>query len=69
VIGQYAIKWHLGPSKENLTTTVANWKQYRPATIPLPHPSPRNNIWLKNNPWFESEVLPYLRRRVRRLLS
>lgn len=69
VIGQYAARWHLGIGKESLTATVKNWKQYRPACLPLPHPSPRNNIWLKKNPWFSEEVLPYLRRRVRQLLG
>ena len=68
VIGQYAAKWHLGLGRESLTATVRNWKQYRPACIPLPHPSPRNNIWLKKNPWFTGEVLPYLRRSVKRVL-
>jgi uracil-DNA glycosylase len=37
--------------------------------LPLPHPSPRNNRWLKKNPWFDQSVLPYLRRRVKRLLA
>ena len=69
VIGQYAIGWHLQAPKEPLTETVRNWKNYRPACLPLPHPSPRNNIWLKKNPWFEAEVLPYLRRRIRRILT
>lgn len=69
VIGQYAMGWHLGGPKAPLTQTVRAWKDHRPATLPLPHPSPRNNIWLKKNPWFTSEVLPYLRRRVRAVLA
>jgi uracil-DNA glycosylase len=69
VIGQYAIGWHLRQSKKSLTDTVLAWKDHRPARIPLPHPSPRNNIWLKKNPWFAAQVLPYLRRRVGKLLS
>ena len=68
VIGQYAARWHLGTGRESLTATVRNWKQYRPSCLPLPHPSPRNNIWLKKNPWFTGEVLPYLRRRLRQVL-
>ena len=68
VIGQYAARWHLATGKESLTATVKNWKQHRPSCLPLPHPSPRNNIWLKKNPWFSEEVLPYLRSRVRRVL-
>lgn len=69
VIGQYAMKWHLDSTKQSLTETVRDWKRHRPAIVPLPHPSPRNNIWLAKNAWFEGEVLPYLRGRVRRLLS
>ncbi len=38
-------------------------------TLPLPHPSPRNNIWLKKNPWFEAEILPKLQRKIRSLLN
>ena len=69
IIGQYAARWHLGiPAKQSLTSIVRDWKSHRPATLPLPHPSPRNNIWLKKNPWFEEEVLPYLRQRVARVL-
>lgn len=69
VIGQYALAWHLDTGKTPLTEVVRNWKAHRPRTVPLPHPSPRNNIWLKKNPWFETEVVPYLRRRVRKLLG
>ncbi len=69
VIGRYAIGWHLKQSKKSLTDTVLAWKDHRPARIPLPHPSPRNNIWLKKNPWFATQVLPYLRRRIGSLLS
>jgi uracil-DNA glycosylase len=68
IIGQYAQEWHLGAfQKPTLTETVQAWRSYWPARLPLPHPSPRNNIWLKRNPWFEREVLPALRRKVRRL--
>ena len=69
VIGQYAIAWHLGNRKQkNLTLTVQNWKDYGPEIMPLPHPSPRNNIWIKKNPWFSEDVLPQLRKAVRALL-
>lgn len=67
LVGGYAQKWHIGT--ENLTDTVASWRAYGPRYIPLPHPSWRNNAWLKRHPWFEAELLPYLRARVRRLLS
>jgi uracil-DNA glycosylase len=70
VIGQYALDWHLKDSqKGSLTETVQNWKQYWPAMLPLPHPSPRNNIWLKKNPWFEAEIVPRLRRKIRSILD
>lgn len=62
--------WHLGPrAKATLTETVRAWREYQPALWPLPHPSPRNNIWLKKNPWFEREVLPELRRHVTAALA
>ena len=65
VIGPYAQAWHLGDVVgTNLTETVRQWQDYGNALIPMPHPSPRNNIWLKRNPWFEVELVPELRRRV-----
>lgn len=70
VIGIYAQKWHLGDTrKQNLTETVKHWRDYWPDLLPLPHPSPRNNNWLKTNPWFEEEVIPHLQDRVATLLS
>lgn len=64
VIGSYAQAYHLGDSHNSLTEAVAAWRSYWPAIIPLPHPSPRNNLWLKRNPWFEAELLPQVRGRV-----
>jgi uracil-DNA glycosylase len=70
LVGSYAQVWHLGDRvRENMTETVQAWRSFAPRYIPLPHPSWRNNGWLKKNPWFEAELLPYLRRRVRRVLS
>lgn len=70
LVGSYAQTWHLGDAvKSNMTETVKAWREYRPRYIPLPHPSWRNNGWLKKNPWFEAELVPYLRRSVRRALS
>ncbi|MHA7873100.1 MAG: uracil-DNA glycosylase family protein [Hyphococcus sp.] len=70
LVGQYAQKWHLGAgAKKSLTETVHAWRDYAPAYFPTPHPSWRNNAWLKKNPWFEAELLPILRRRVRSLLE
>ncbi|CTQ62606.1 Uracil DNA glycosylase superfamily protein [Roseibium album] len=76
VIGQYAQAYHLGSErKKSLTETVVNWQAYfeanrqpgKPAVIPLPHPSWRNNGWLRKNPWFESDLLPVLQEEVSRL--
>lgn len=65
VIGQYARDWHMPASRgRTLTETVRAWESYGPAVVPLPHPSPRNNLWLKKNPWFEREVVPALAVRV-----
>ena len=61
VIGQYAHKWHLTDAKKNLTETVRAWRGFGPDVYPLPHPSPRNNIWLKKNPWFAESLLPSLK--------
>ena len=65
VIGQFAQKWHLPRTQKNLTETVRAWKDYGPRIVPLPHPSPRNNIWMKKNPWFSAALLPSLKRAVR----
>ena len=68
-IGQYAQAYFLGARrKDTLTATMRAWREYLPDHLPLPHPSPRNVAWFKANPWFEGEVLPTLRDRVRKLL-
>lgn len=65
VIGQYAIDWHIkGSKKKNLTETVKAWQEYWPNYMPVPHPSPRNNLWLKKNLWFEQDCLPALKSKV-----
>ena len=69
VIGQYALDWHLGSHRaKTLTETVRRWQDYWPELLPMPHPSPRNNRWLKNNPWFSKDVLPKLKEKVASLL-
>jgi uracil-DNA glycosylase len=69
LVGSYAQTWHLGSKvQDNMTATVKAWRSFAPRYIPLPHPSWRNNGWLKKNPWFETELIPYLRRRVWRVL-
>ena len=70
LVGQYAQKWHLGASaRKTLTETVMSWREYQPRFLPLPHPSWRNNAWLRKNSWFEAELLPVLRHRVRQVLE
>ena len=65
VIGQYALAWHLPQSgNASVTETVQRWREFLPQALPLPHPSPRNNIWLKRNPWFAEHLLPELAQRV-----
>jgi uracil-DNA glycosylase family 4 len=62
LIGQYAQKYYLGEElKPTLTDTVKNFKAYLPKYLPLVHPSPRNKVWQKKNPWFEAEIVPALR--------
>ena len=63
-MGHYALAWHLPQQRGTLTETVRQWRNHGPALLALPHPSPRNNGWLRNNPWFEEELLPELRARV-----
>ena len=75
VIGLHAQSWHLGgQAKAGLTDTVMRWREIlgaagRPRILPLPHPSWRNNGWLKRHPWFDAELLPVLRDEVAALMS
>ena len=70
LVGGYAQKWALGDrTKANMTQTVAAWREYGPDFLPMPHPSWRNIAWLRRNPWFEDEVVPYLQQRVAHLLG
>jgi uracil-DNA glycosylase len=64
LVGLYAQKAVLGKSaRRNLTETVRHWQDYAPLIIPLPHPSWRNNVWIKKNPWFE-DIVSELKERV-----
>jgi len=70
LVGSYAQKRFLGDqAKENMTATVAAWRDYAPEIFPLPHPSWRNTAWLRKNPWFEADLLPVLRNRVKKLFA
>ena len=69
LVGSYAINYYLkGRTQRTMVETVRNWREYLPDFFPLPHPSWRNVLWTRQNPWFEAEVLPELRRRVHALL-
>ncbi len=69
VLGRYAQAYHLNAGSRSVTETVASWREHWPAKLPLPHPSPRNKTWFKKNGWFEEEVLPMLRERVKQLVQ
>jgi uracil-DNA glycosylase len=69
LVGSYAQRYYLGVrAKNTLAETVRARAHYLPELFPLPHPSPRNRLWMKRNPWFERTVLPELRRRFRACL-
>jgi len=68
VLGRYAQGYHMNTVNLQVTETVRAWRTYWPKVIPLPHPSPRNNLWIRRNPWFEAELLPALRKRVAEVL-
>lgn len=69
VLGKYAQNYHFGKPNLSLTALVSSWKEYWPTMVPLPHPSPRNNIWLSKNPWFEKELVPLLQTTITKILS
>lgn len=68
-LGKYAQDWH-DPviPKPSVTTRAKDYSNSLPSLIHLPHPSPRNNIWLSKNPWFKAELLPVLRARISHIL-
>ena len=74
-IGIYAQAWHMGETRRgSLTETVRSWREVfaapaRPVVLPLPHPSWRNTSWLKKNPWFEMDLLPFLKTEIRRRMT
>ncbi|MFM9845790.1 MAG: uracil-DNA glycosylase family protein [Hyphomicrobiaceae bacterium] len=75
LVGHHAQRWHLGADADrSMTRTVERWRDVfdragRCRAIPLPHPSWRNNAWMKKNPWFEANVIPHIQHEVRRLLE
>lgn len=70
LVGGHAIAWKLGgQAARSMTGAVAGWREHLPHAIPLPHPSWRNTAWLRKNPWFEADVVPYLQMRVAQMLA
>jgi len=70
LVGGHAQRWALGErAKASMTETVRAWRDYLPRYLPMPHPSWRNTAWLRGNPWFEAEVVPYLQGQVDRMLG
>jgi uracil-DNA glycosylase len=69
LVGDYAQRHYLPRERLPLTERVRDFTRYAPRWFPLPHPSPRNRLWLRRNPWFEATVLPALRRRIAPLLA
>jgi len=70
LIGSYAHAYYLGgATRRSMDETVRDWRRALPRFLPLPHPSWRNTAWLRRNPWFESELVPELRRRVHGILE
>ena len=68
LVGGHAQRWHLR-DRTGVTDRVAGWRDHAPRVFPLPHPSWRNTAWLNRNPWFEAELLPALRNRIKEVLA
>ncbi len=67
-VGGAAIRWHLGA--KSLAEAMADWRGHAAAGVfPLPHPSWRNTAWLQRNPWFDAELVPELRARIRAVME
>ena len=69
LVGSYAQRYYLPGDYKTLTERVKAWRASLPDFLPIVHPSPRNRLWLKNNPWFEREIVPYLKDRLESVLS
>jgi len=65
LVGKYAQDYYLGAGTETLAERVRRWREFAPRYWPMPHPSPRNRLWLRRNAWFEDEVVPALREHIR----
>ena len=69
LIGQYTQKYYLPENKDNVTDTVKNYRQFLSHFMPLVHPSPRNQLWITKNPWFEEQVIPKLQILVKQIIN
>ncbi|MGQ7385461.1 uracil-DNA glycosylase family protein [Streptococcus suis] len=69
LVGNYAQTYYLEKSQRNLTKRVKHADDYLPTYFPLPHPSPRNNIWQAKNPWFQAEIIPNLQNILMKILE
>ncbi len=69
LLGRSALHAHAAPRRGSVTEYVLVWRDGWPEKVPLPHPSGRNNRWLKHNPWFEQTLLPKVRRRIEEVMS
>ncbi|WP_330847687.1 uracil-DNA glycosylase family protein, partial [Streptococcus suis] len=69
LVGNYAQAYYLEKSQRNLTERVKHADDYLPTYFPLPHPSPRNNIWQAKNPWFQAEIIPNLQNILMQILE
>ena len=68
LIGQYAQRYHAPQAGKSVTEVVQRWRELLPAFFPTPHPSPRNQLWLRRNAWFERDAVPVLRQTVKELI-
>ncbi|ATF40668.1 uracil-DNA glycosylase family protein [Weissella paramesenteroides] len=70
LVGAYAQRFYLPIKKsETMTAVIKRSQEFEPKFMPIVHPSPRNNIWLRKNPWFEADIVPRLQARVRELMN
>lgn len=69
LIGAYSQSYFLKGSQNNVTANVRRWPEFANRYFPLPHPSPRNQLWVKKNPWFVGECLPALKSQIAHLLA
>jgi len=66
LVGSHAQKYYLPEArKRTMAEIVQDFRSFAPEFFPLPHPSWRSTIFMRRNEWFERDVLPALRQKVR----